>query len=218
MNIDTLLYFGSFDPPHFAHKAVMEHAYRLVKPKQVEMVVIARTGTSKVLSDETHRVNLAKKFTGNLNLPVSVNTVDIECKLSGKTIETVLELKKRSPHRKLGLLFGSDQLPSFDSWQRSNDLRALAKCFFVRRSGDKNVHRYIRPGQYLLPAAPVKRGALTSLEIKQHLHYGNSDALEQAMPRDVLDYISSHNLYDKFFQKLPHLLEPEKLDGTNFGG
>ncbi len=207
--IDILCYFGSFDPPHNGHAAVVRHALSLVKPRQLHLMVAAANLDGKDLSPIDDRVRMLKIFSRQFGSQVRVNTIERDEQLSGATIDTINAMAARYPHRRLGVLLGSDNLQAFFSWQGSEGILRRARCFFVKR------------GEFIGSAAPEvgtvellpelsARGQRyqSSLEVKRRLLVAESPARGRsdiAMLPELISYVHERRLYQGFFERHPEL-------------
>ena len=110
---------------------------------------------------------------------------------SSRTIRTVRELRGRDPSLALRLLVGSDVLREKDSWERWDELTALAPIFLLGRAGALDVG--VETPKGVLPE-------VSSSEIRERLRKASrpcssDSALAAVVPRDVLAYVDEQGLY-----------------------
>ena len=142
MPLTHLIYGGTFDPPHTAHKTCVLSA-RSKYPEAKILVVPGKSpagagGYHKTPSaNHEHRLRMcALAFAGIDHCVVS----DVEATLPTPnwTINTLRELRRvHGPAAKFGLIVGEDQLAAFDRWREP--LAILAEASLVvcaRTSGD----------------------------------------------------------------------------------
>lgn len=133
--IKTVVFGGTFDPPHIGHKnllcSVMEHGY------DNAIVIPASVPPHKLRGEKDfeRRFMLAKQMFGSLPF---VTVSDIENKRGGKsyTIETLEILRETYPDRKFFLLIGSDMLFSIEHWYRFEDILRTTPIISAARNRD----------------------------------------------------------------------------------
>ena len=135
--IDTVVFGGTFDPPHKGHKnllmSVMEKGYK--------KAIVIPTGTPPHKSGKTakssfeNRFELCKKMFGDMD---GVTVSDIEGKREGKsyTVDTLDALRKQYPDCRLHLLMGSDMLLYIEKWYRFEDILRETPIISAARTKD----------------------------------------------------------------------------------
>ena len=109
------VYVGSFNPPHKAHLALVNH---LLKKGYVDKVMIIATGNywdKQNLIAKEHRINMLRFF-ANDNIIVDDTLNDLPY-----TYQVMEALHKLYPHID-SLIIGSDNLASFHLWKNYQDL------------------------------------------------------------------------------------------------
>jgi len=127
------LFGGSFDPPHIAHKAIVES---LLSFKDIEKVVIMPTFLNPFKSKSYAPSNLRVKWLKeifNKSPNVIISTFEVEKGKPVPSIESVLYLLKS--YQKIYLVIGADNLSSLHKWNRYTELKSLVT--FVVASRDK---------------------------------------------------------------------------------
>lgn len=111
------LFGGSFDPPHAGHRQVALQALRRLKLDQVWWLVTPGNPLKETagLMSGAERLKLAADLARHPRMIVT----DIEASLGTRySIDTLTELKKRLPGRRLVFILGADNWASFHRWQR----------------------------------------------------------------------------------------------------
>lgn len=205
--IDILLYLGSFDPPHLGHAAVIKHALKIVKPKELHCVVTNRHWDGKDLSPVVDRIEMLRRFTKAIGRNVSVNTIDVEEDLSGCNAETIYALKIRHPQKTFGILLGTDHLATFPTWKDVSKITGNAVCFFAPRPGTSWAKESLIPGVVLLPPLhSTAHSNVSSLKIKRILHENSNARTKDLTYTGVARYVVERNVYAGFFERHPQLL------------
>ena len=154
---------GAFDPPHAAHRALVEAA---LDQLQLDRLHIVPTGEAwhktRPLSEAAHRVAMARLAFEDLPWVV-VDTRETTRSGPSYSIDTLRALQRESPGAQLFLLIGQDQARVLSTWRESQALVRLAIiCVAARQdSTGTSVHFVPPPGlehrfvQLDLPDLPV---------------------------------------------------------------
>lgn len=135
------LYFGSFNPIHVAHVAIVEYLITNEHPNLNQIWVIPSPQNplkeSSELWDFEKRIELVKEaFKDQKNILVS----DIESTFSqpSYTINTIEYLVEKNPICAFYLIMGSDNIVSFDKWKDWKKILQMVKLLVVKRPGSDN--------------------------------------------------------------------------------
>ena len=120
----TLIYGGSFNPPHLGHVTAVVAA---LEPREVDRVLVIPSGTPphKELAegspDSPRRLELSRLAFGGLP---GAEVCDIERRQDDVdyTVDTLQELERQYPEDEFALLVGTDMLLSIDTWRRHDYL------------------------------------------------------------------------------------------------
>ena len=132
---ETLLYGGTFDPPHNGHMNNLRAALALVQPDRA-LVMPAGTPPHKHASATPAelRLQMCACFTA---LSPAVQVSDWEIRRGGRsyTVHTLEWLRGQDPDGALYLCVGSDMLLTFQKWYRWQDMLKMAALVVESRTG-----------------------------------------------------------------------------------
>jgi len=178
------LYGGSFNPPHVGHQMACLYLLEGLSADAVWIIPARSHPFGKTLADFGQRVQmcrlLAEPFAGR----VEVSTVEDDADLSGKTFDTLCELRRSHPERRFALAVGSDILAETAQWYRWQDIGKRARVVVIGRTG------HLAPG-----TTPVALPQVSSTQIRARLAAGES--IDGLVPTIVADYIAREGLYLK---------------------
>ncbi len=198
----TVFFGGTFNPPHNAHKVMLDAVDRLT---EVEKILVVPTNIPPhkefkgfVASGE-HRLNMCRLLCEG-NIKTEVN--DMELKRGGKSYSfyTLSELKQR--YNDLYILIGGDMLADFDTWFNYKEILKLAGILAVRRPGvnheefDRMVESLRALGGSVL-VLDVDMPDISSTEIRNLAVANNDDRLKQLLPNNIYGYIEENGLYPR---------------------
>ena len=136
----TLLYGGTFDPPHNGHMNNLRAALALVQPDRA-LVMPAGTPPHKHASATPAelRLQMCACFTA---LSPAVQVSDWEIRRGGRsyTVHTLEWLRGQDPDGALYLCVGSDMLLTFQEWYRWQDMLKMAALVVESRTGTDEAH------------------------------------------------------------------------------
>ncbi len=118
----TLVFGGTFDPPHVGHVALLEGAKRHFGVERVLVIVVADPG---------HREVVASAATASLWRRLRSPVEDVELDEHPRTIDMLRARQLDDPV----LLIGSDQLADFPSWKEPEAVLELARLAVAARPG-----------------------------------------------------------------------------------
>ena len=130
----TLVFGGSFDPPHAAHARIASLAADAIGASNI---LVIPAGVNPQRRDAPpaapeHRLAMARlAFAGEPRAVID----DREIRRPGPsfTVDTLEELARERPHERLRLLIGGDQALNFATWRRPDRIEALAEPVVVPR-------------------------------------------------------------------------------------
>ncbi len=188
------MFGGAFDPPHTAHRALVEAALQQL---QLDRLHVVPTGQAwhkpRQLSDVTQRIAMAELAFGDLPRVV-VDTRETQRSGPSYTVDTLRELQSVYPAAQLYLCMGEDQalaLPTWHDWQ--GVLQRAIVCVAARQGAD--AAPFQPPAAYLdrfltlrFAAQPVSATAIRA-------QAAAGDSITPLVGDAVARYIDSHRLY-----------------------
>ena len=181
----TLIYGGSFNPPHMGHQLACLYGLEALGAEALWVVPVHQHPFGKDLVDFEHRVQMCKLMTAPLGPRASVNTIEQELESPVRTFELFSALKQKYPDKSFAMLMGADLLAERESWYRFQDLKALVKIVVVGRGGFQS-----EPTDETFE---VELPEISSRDIRERLASGLS--VEGLVPATIQDYLLRSALY-----------------------
>ena len=194
----TLLYGGTFAPPHNGHMNNLRAALALVQPDRA-LVMPAGTPPHKHASATPAelRLQMCACFTA---LSPAVQVSDWEIRRGGRsyTVHTLEWLRSQDPDGALYLCVGSDMLLTFQEWYRWQDMLKMAALVVESRTGTDEAALHAAAaelkkagGRFLFARAesyPCASSDIRSGKIPR-------EQWPEVLPPEVLAVIKEHRLY-----------------------
>ncbi len=193
------LFGGSFNPIHYGHLTI---AAQLVDKKIVDevwFIPCKHHAFDKDIIDIFMRLEMIvealKEFSRG---ETQLRADDIEL-VSGVeknyTIDTIIQLKVKSPHKLFYWIIGSDTLPQLHEWHEYGRLLTTTPFLVYPRQGYAltiSDHQMIKEyGMQLL--YDVKPRSISSTAVREHVKAHLS--IEELVPKSVERYIQKNKLY-----------------------
>jgi len=178
---------GTFNPPHLGHLALARCALEQLGLERVLLVPSCVPPHKRAEADPgpEHRLRMCELAVAGVP---GLEACPLEVRRGGPsyTVDTLLALSSLHPEATLTLILGSDIARTLPSWQRPDELMALASIAVAAREGDAGpadgaVHLD-------LPEVPI-----SSSLVRARLAAGAS--LAGLVPPAVAAYIAEHSLY-----------------------
>lgn len=202
------LFGGSFDPIHFGHLWVAQHAIDLL---EVDQVVFIPTATSPLkrsgpIASDSHRLTmlqiaLSRVVNPNGERPMIIDAREIYRGGISYTVDTVEQIRKELACPKILMLLGSDCFSEIGKWHLPEMLLKIVTPVVYRRSGSPEIDwmildRFVTTQR----AEEIRRSSITipmielsSSEIRYRIALGRS--VRFMVPEEVLDFIEDKSLY-----------------------
>lgn len=190
-----LLYFGSFNPPHYGHMGIGRYLVNNGYCSKVWYVLSPHNPfkTPKELAPEEHRAQMVSLSIEACNMQniAELSTIEFGLSRPSYTINTLRELKRLYPSTQFLLLIGADNIADFNKWHKSEELKNEATILIYPRPGVAIEHTP-QWGKQVEHAAPLF--SQSSTQIRQAIK-DKSQQLSEYTPSEVVEYIKKNRLY-----------------------
>ncbi len=187
---------GAFDPPHLAHRALIEAA---LDQLQLDRLHVVPTGQawhkSRSLSQAPHRLAMAQLAFADLP-GVVVDAREIVRAGPSYSVDTLRELQCEFPCAERLLIIGQDQAQALQSWHEWEQVVALAIiCVAARPDAAGQVPQIAPPVGLRLRLEQLRlpMSAASATEIRQRVQAGQG--IVPLVGEAVARYIVLHRLY-----------------------
>jgi nicotinate-nucleotide adenylyltransferase len=190
------LFGGAFDPPHLAHRTLVQMAMAQL---QLDVVHVLPTGHAwhkqREVSPAPQRLAMAQLAFADLP-GVQVDGRELLRTGPTYTVDTLHELRREYPGAVLHLLIGADQAAAFQTW---HDWQAIVRdaiiCIAQRAHATGASARFDAsslPGARVeLLSMPAMDTSATAIRSRVAAHLG----IDHLVPAAVARYIDQHHLY-----------------------
>lgn len=187
---------GAFDPPHSAHRALVQAALSQLR---LDSLLVLPTGQAwhkqRVLSAVQHRVAMAQLAFGGL-AAVQVDLRETLRPGATYTVDTLRELHREQPGSDFFLIIGQDQAEALQTWHAWQEVVRLAIiCVAVRPDGASVSRRFTPPTgfeqRFLALSAPAMPVSATDIRAK----CARGETVLPLVGDAVAGYIALHHLY-----------------------
>ena len=177
----TVVYGGSFDPPHVCHQMSCLYLLEALGAAEVWLIPSFSHPFGKALIDFDTRLAMCELLVAPLAPRLRVSPVERDLGGAGRTFDTLQHLRSCHPERRFALAVGSDIVGDTHRWYRWADIQAMVPVVVVGRAG------------YPHPESPVELPGVASSELRLKAQRGES--LAGLVPDSVAQYITAHRLY-----------------------
>ena len=177
----TLLYGGSFNPPHVGHQMACLYALETLGAAELWAIPTLEHPFGKPLLDFKHRQAMLDLMLAPFGERAKISLVEKNCG-SSRTFDVVSHLQQEYEERSFAWIVGADILAEKESWYRWQDLEKMLPIVVLGRSG------YAQDGD-LMPNLPE----VSSSEIRRLC--AENKSINSLVPASVASYISSNDLY-----------------------
>lgn len=187
---------GAFDPPHIAHRALVQAA---LTDLQLDELRIVPTGQAwhkaRDLSPAHHRLAMAQLAFADLP-GVVIDPRETERSGPSYTVDTLREFKSQWPAAELFLIMGEDQARALPTWHEWTEVLRLAIiCVAERKDAMGVTPSFIAPNPHesrfrrlQMPVMPV---SATDIRTRIAAHQCVAPLVFEPVAR----YIDDHHLY-----------------------
>lgn len=132
---EIALYFGTFNPLHKGHKAIIDNLLSM-HFDQVWLVISAQSPfKDEAIHSADDRLNGVKRDIERMALPVNVCDIEFRLPKPNYTINTLEELEKLYPDTKFSLAMGADNILYIEKWYRWRELLERFQIYVFPREG-----------------------------------------------------------------------------------
>lgn len=149
------LLFGSFNPIHEGHLAILHYLVDHTPAAEVRLVVSPQSPFKPgqgLVDNALERLEAARQAVVETGLPVGVSDVEFHLPEPWYTIDTLRFLQAQEPDKDFVLVMGGDNIPSLERWYKGDEILR-----------DFTVWVYPRPGT---DAAPICAALNARPEVK----------------------------------------------------
>ena len=196
----TLFFGGTFNPPHIAHRKMLETAAAL---PEVDKVLVAPTNIPPhkevpgMFATKEQRLQMCRLLCDGIP---GAEVSDIEFRRTGKSYSfyTLSDLKEQ--YGSIAMLIGGDMVTSFTTWFRFEELLKIAAFYVVRRKGvddeefDQSV-KYLRSLGGDFRVIEVEFPEVSSTDIREIM--SNRETAGLPVPDNIYEFINLNGLYRK---------------------
>lgn len=195
---DTVLFGGTFNPPHLGHVELARAALALPGTGELWMIPSGEPvhkDTSGVLSSGEHRLAMCRLALEGLPGAV-VRDTEVKSPARNYSLLTVRKCKAEYPERRFVFLLGGDSVESFTSWYHYKELLREVPLLAVRRVGDRDFTGAVERlrsegGDVRVLDADIP--GISSTEVRGRISRGEPFA--ELLPPAVAEYIAANRLY-----------------------
>ncbi|MFO0666542.1 MAG: nicotinate-nicotinamide nucleotide adenylyltransferase [Polyangiaceae bacterium] len=185
MGETTVVFGGSFNPPHAAHVLAACLAKSYLAPAKILVIPTFQHPFGKGLAPFEHRARMCELAMDWIP-GLEVSRVERDLGGESKTLWTLKHLATQLPNASFRLLLGADIMLEAAKWFAFDEVVKLAPPFVIGRVGFPHPHA-------MAPVLPE----ISSSEIRNAFEHGRMEALEEWLPPKVLAYAREHALYTK---------------------
>ena len=211
--VKTLVFGGSFDPPHRGHAALLAAAAAKIRPERILIVPAYRAplkGTPGAPADERAdltRLGVLQKLPKPWRKIAALDLSEARARRRVFTVETLSRLRAENSAAQLHFVCGQDAAASLPRWKAPARLKTLATWWYGERPGATE-----KPPAFF-KRVPGRFPALSSTELRAALALGQ-DCGDALFP-DVLARIEENGSYGRgLLKRLSRTLKPGRYEHT----
>jgi nicotinate-nucleotide adenylyltransferase len=187
MNI--AIFGGRFDPPHMGHLLAVKQVLEFRKDiDKVLLVPASKHQWKPIVASAKDRIAMLKFFLGP---QIEISDTEIKRRGISYSVDTIKAIKQQSG-AKIFWIVGSDIVPEFKKWKKSDDLLNLATFLIVPRDPHA-LPKTIPDGFQIISSPKLVSTDYSSTLIRERISQGKS--ISGLVPKEVEMYIKKHKLY-----------------------
>jgi nicotinate-nucleotide adenylyltransferase len=193
---------GTFDPPHFAHLILAQHAYEELSLNKVLFVPAGEPPHKNHTRTPVNQRLIMLELALDEDPRFELSRVEIERPGPHYTIDTVRIIQRKNPDSELFFIMGGDVYRDLPNWDRPQEMFETCKLAVavMRRPGFGNPDLRLDMHENVIPQLEENAMLLTSplvefssTDIVDRLTAGRS--IRYMVPDSVLEYIAQLGLY-----------------------
>jgi nicotinate-nucleotide adenylyltransferase len=189
---------GAFNPPHTGHLICAQEAMLALELDRVMFIPVGEAPHREVERDPgaEARLEMCELATGG-DERFEVSRIEIDREGPSYTIDTLRELRARSPEDELFLILGGDQASALASWHEPEEVLGLATVAVVERTGWHREAIAVKIAR-LRGAAGVRFFDMPRVDVSSTLvrrRAGDGRPIRYLVPDSVAAYIEAKGLY-----------------------
>ncbi|MBI3178762.1 MAG: adenylyltransferase/cytidyltransferase family protein, partial [Deltaproteobacteria bacterium] len=123
----TVVYGGSFNPPHMGHQMACLYVLEALAAESVWLVPSRVHPFGKPLAPVEARVEMCRRMARAFGERVKVSLIEAQGEVSGRTYDTLDRLRRDHPQRRFALAIGADLVAETAQWYRWRDIEAMVR-------------------------------------------------------------------------------------------
>lgn len=187
---------GVFDPVHRGHLILAEQVRSLSRLNGILFIPACKTPHRQLSQGASFKQRACMLILALTDYPTfDLDTLEQDQHLSGYSLDTVRILKKRYPKVDFQFIIGADNLASFKTWHRWEDVLKEIRLLVGCRPGSKPVDLGDFP-EGRVQLFETQLVDLSSTAVREAVQAGvTKERLAQMVPDRVAEYIVKEGLY-----------------------
>lgn len=144
----------------------------------------------KSLANDNDRLHLVNLAIGD-NPKLKSSNIEFSLPKPSYTIDTLIYLREKYPHKNFSLIMGADNIATIDKWKNYDVLLRDYDIYVYGRPGYNNLSYLNRPRVFLVPNVPLME--ISATFIRQSLLEGKS--VQYLVPDAVFEYLNMTPIY-----------------------
>jgi nicotinate-nucleotide adenylyltransferase len=187
---------GAFDPPHLAHRALLETALDELKLDRLHVVPTGEAWHKpRQLTAAAHRLAMVQLAFGDVP-KICIDTREINRVGPSYTIDSLRQMAAEAAGAEWFLIMGADQAATLTSWHEWEAIVQIAIICVAARAHPSNTNDTIEaerlfPKRFLHLSLPALHVSAT--QIRSNI--ANGQPVQTLVSEPVARYIADHHLY-----------------------